>query len=108
MIIWQGLGFLAAVIPFAVLVLTQLGIDAVAGESYYTANDWVKLLAVLIAAPMVGGLGYYLNRQPGKVLIDPETNQKVELKRRHTLFWVPMEYWSIVILALGVLMMFTD
>ena len=106
MIIWQGLGFLAAVIPFVVLVLTQLGVDAIAGEGYYTVNDWTHLLAVLIAAPMVGGFGYYLNRQPGKVLIDPETNQKVELKRRHTLFWIPMEYWSIVILALGLVMMF--
>ena len=106
MIIWQGLGFLAVVIPFAVLVLTQLGVDGVAGKGYYTAHDWAHVLAILIAAPAVAALGYYLNHRPGKIVIDPETNQKIELRRRHTLFWIPMEYWSVLVLALGVVMMF--
>ena len=106
MIIWQGLGFLVAIVPVAVLVFVQLGIDAVAGTGYYTAHNWVQVMAVLISALIVGVTGYFLNRQPGKILIDPQTNQKVELKQRHTLFWIRMEYWAIVMLAVAGYMIF--
>ena len=106
MIIWQGFGYLAIVIPFVVLLLMQVGVDGIAGKGYYTAHDWVQSLAVVIAALIVAAVGFYLNRQPGKVLIDPETNQKVEFRRRHTFFWIPLEYWAIIILAFAGFMAF--
>ena len=99
MVIWQGWGILAVILAVASLILTQLGIDAVMGHGYYTTNSWPKIVAGIIGAVLIGGTGYWLNSKPGKTLIDPETDELIELKQRHNLFWVPMQYWSIVFLG---------
>ena len=75
-----------------------------AGEGYYTATLWPKILAMLVSGAAVYFLGYKLNTQPGKVMIDPGTNEKVELRKKHTLFWLPMQYWGLVIAIGGTLL----
>jgi hypothetical protein len=40
-------------------------------------------------------VGRRLNTTPPRALIDPATNARVLLRRRHTLFWVPAQYWSV-------------
>jgi len=100
MIIWQGFGFLAVVIPFAILVAFQALLDSVQGEGFYMENLWPKVMAFLLSGALVYVVGDRLNNKPGKILIDPETNQQIELKGVHTMFWVPMQYWGIII-AIG-------
>ncbi len=93
MIVWQGFGFLGALIPVILLVLFDMG---------DTKMAFGTEAALIIAAVIVFFVGKHLNAKPGKVLIDPETNEEVELKSKHTLFWVPMEWFALVIAASGI------
>jgi hypothetical protein len=56
-------------------------------------------LAVFAGAVLVWLLGRKLNGQPGKILLDPETGQTVEIRKRHTLFWIPMQWISLFWIA---------
>jgi len=85
MIVWQGLGFLAVLIPMILIGLI--------GDME---------IALLMSAFVVWFAGKKLNSKPGKVLIDPETNEEVEIKNKHTLFWIPMEWFAIVIMIIAV------
>lgn len=95
MIVWQGFWFLAALIPIILIGLIG-AVDK--GHSMTYGFE----LALIISAIAVWFVGKKLNGKQGKVLIDPETNEKVELKNKHTLFWIPMEWFSIVIAAFAI------
>ena len=43
-----------------------------------------------------------LNGASGRALMDPATGEQVLLIKRHTLFWIPMQYWSAPMLLLAV------
>ena len=106
MVIWQGWGILVLVIAALFLVAGQWSFDAVAGAGYYAAHGWTKLVPLLLAGVAVGIVGTKLNTKPGRILIDQETSQQVELKTKHSLFFVPMQYWSVILAGVGVVMMF--
>lgn len=46
-------------------------------------------------------VGVRLNNRPGRELIGTKTGQRVVLRRRNTLFFVPMQFWSVPLLVLG-------
>lgn len=102
MIIWKGWGILAVVILLACSVVVELLSDAILGAGFYKSSVFAMPFAFLIAAAAVYMLGMKLNNMPGKILIDPETNQEVELKSTHSMFWIPMQYWGFVFAALAV------
>ncbi len=95
MIIWQGFGFLAALIPFVLLVLLSL-LDK--SNTFTYGNE----LVLVVSAIAVWLVGKKLNGAKGKVLIDPEIKQEVLLKNKHTLFWIPMEWYGLLLGALAV------
>ncbi len=93
MIIWSGLGFLAALIPFIFVLVFGLLSNVLFGQGYMTSHNWPIGLALLISAVLVFFLGIRLER-PGKTLIDPQTGRSVVLRRRNTLFFIPIKYWA--------------
>lgn len=90
MIIWQGFGILALIIPLLTSILC-----AVMGVH----NPG---LGAIIGAVIIGYLGYQLNNKPGRELIDPKTNQTVILKKKHALFWIPMQYIAVFWFIIGI------
>ncbi|MDJ0904560.1 MAG: hypothetical protein QNI96_00970 [Woeseiaceae bacterium] len=100
LIVWRGFGWLVPVIVIAALILTQLAVDAVYGQGFYTANAWPKQAAFIAAAVLVGILGVFLNHMKRGLLIDEESGEVVGKAPSHTLFFIPVEYWAIVVLAL--------
>jgi hypothetical protein len=95
MVVWTGWGILAALIWVAGLGLTQIAVNALQGPGYYTANFWPKVVAGIVPAPFIWFVGRAMNGSPHS-----EARQKDG--PRHTLFWVPMEYWSFLFIALNV------
>lgn len=93
MIVWQGLGFLAVLIPVIFLVAA----DLIFGKGFLDAQTYGNETVALVSAIIVWFVGTKLNNVPGKVLIDPETNQEVILKNKHTIFWVPMQWFSLIL-----------
>ncbi|BCO10139.1 hypothetical protein GF1_25150 [Desulfolithobacter dissulfuricans] len=101
MIIWKGWGILAIVIPLLCSLGAQFIIDAIMGAGWYMEASWPMPLALALSAVFVFVTGKRLNNRPGKVFIDPESNEKVELRKSHSLFWIPLQYWSPVIIILA-------
>ncbi len=101
MIIWSGWGVLSALITVLAFVggvvldlqLPKLGIPAPTG----------LVLAWIAAAALNWVVGRRLNGRPGRELIDARTGQRVLLVPNHSLFWIPMQYYSVLMLLLGAL-----
>ena len=107
MIIWRGWGILAVLIPFATLILVQVSVGAIFGDpQFYQKNDWPKGAALLLSAVAVYFIGYYLNHQPGRTVIDKATGRELVLRRVHSLFFIPMEYWAFALAAFGFVLLF--
>jgi hypothetical protein len=104
MIVWKGWGFLAFAIPLICALLMQFGIDSYFGDGFYTKASWSLPLALFLSSAFVFSVGYKVNNKEGKLLIDPETNEKMLLKTTHSLFWIPMQYWSVIIVGLSVVL----
>jgi len=96
MLIWQGAGIGAVLIPAILGFIAQWGVDSYFGHGYAVAHGWQNAIAWSVGAAIVWIGGTQLAKQPGKLLIDPATGGNVELKMKHTLFWIPMQYWAIV------------
>jgi hypothetical protein len=95
MIIWQGLGILAIVIPLACNIVAQFIVPLIFGTDFAHAGVLINS-ASLVGAIGVWFLGQRLNGRPSRILLDPETGEQVIWRARHTLFWIPMQYWCFV------------
>ena len=104
MIIWRGWG----VLTIAIVVLVGGLVTAISFNLLKETGRFVGLAftAGLVAAALVNWfVGRRLNSAPGRELMDPATGQRVVLRRSHDLFFVPMEWWSVLLL-IGALISF--
>ena len=95
MVVWTGYGFLSGLIPTLVFMATAL---AVGRELHATIGS---VVASVVSAALVWIVGRRLNTLPGRELVDPKTGERLVLRRRHTMFWIPMEWWSLACLLVG-------
>ncbi len=103
MIIWRGWGILVVIVAALAVVGTQLATTALFGaETYARHNAWLFPLGLALAAPIVWLLGRRLNGRGGRTLVDPATGRRVVVRRDHSLFFIRMEYWAIVLLLAAV------
>jgi ribose/xylose/arabinose/galactoside ABC-type transport system permease subunit len=97
-IVWNGLGCL--VIPVVI-------IGAVVGAAIAEANQkdrWLQMIAVLGTALALFGLGVVLNRP--KVVGQDRFGNAVTAKEEHSLYWIPVQYWSAIALVIGTIIVF--
>lgn len=92
MIVWTGWGILG-------LLLGGLGIGAgtgIAASLGVPTDDvnWGTSLGLILAAVAVWYLGQRLNRPVDGY--HPKTGEPVKLRNRHTLFFIPMQYWALI------------
>ena len=100
LIVWRGYGWLVPVIIFGALALSQLSVDALYGDGFYKANTWPKQAGTVAGAILIGALGYFLNHVRRAYLVDEETGEPVGKAPSHSLFFIPVEYWSVITLGL--------
>ena len=102
-LVWRGLGILVVVAAFASLVVTESVTEFMLGDdTYYQAHGWPRLVALFVAGAASWRLGTYLNKRPGRVLLDKGTGHEVLLKPDHSLFFIRMEYWGPILVLLGI------
>lgn len=46
--------------------------------------------------------GIKWNSEKRKIVIDEESGERYEIKNEHSLFWIKMEYWSIIASLFGI------
>lgn len=98
LLIWRGFGWAIPVVSIAVLIGVELGVEtAFKEDNYYQLNAWPKYIAAIILAIAIGSLGYVLNYRAKKVVFD-ETDEKNNTRSKpHALFFIPVQYWAIII-----------
>lgn len=99
LVVWRGYGWLAPVLALGAMILSQVAIDALYGDGFYTENAWPKTAAAIVAALSVGLLGIYLNHIKRGTVVDENTGEVLGKSPSHTLFFIPVEYWAVIILA---------
>jgi len=104
MLVWKGWGLMALGIPVICSLLTGFIVNYHFGEGFYKASSWPMPVAFLVSAIPVFILGYKLNNKPGRIVVDIETNEQIELKTIHSFFWIPMQYWGIIIVCISIWM----
>ncbi len=106
MLVWRGYGILALVIGAAGAI--GAGLVAQALPKAGDAQDNLLLAAGFLLAAVVNWfVGVRLNRAPGRLLVDPATGERVVLRARHSLFFLEMQWWSLVMLGLAALLLAT-
>jgi hypothetical protein len=97
MIIWSGSGILVLLIAFLGAVL------GVAIEPAVGLPKNVGLgLGLILAAIANWFVGQSLNSpSKARTLVDPKTGQKVIFRPRNSLFWIPMQWWSVAMVFFG-------
>lgn len=105
MVVWSGSGFLVAVIGMGSLVLAELVSESVTGdERFYQETPWAPMIGMTLAAVLTAGLNRVLLRQEPRVLIDPETGERVAVGADHSLFLIPLRWWPRTFLVIGALL----
>lgn len=104
MIIWSGLGFLVVPIVIAWLVLSVILTGRFSSDpDYFQLHGWPMALGLVASAVCCWILGRFLRASGAQTLIDPRTGAPVILRRRHSLFFVPVQWWApiLLVMALG-------
>ncbi len=103
MFIAKGLGGLAFLIPVFCSITVNLVLDSWYGDGFYMNSTWLQPLVLILSSAMIYLAGHILNSKPGRILIDPKTDEKIELKTTHSMFWIPMQYWAFIIIGMAIL-----
>lgn len=104
MIVWKGWGIMALIIPLLCSLAVGTALDAYHGENFYQSSVWAMPAVLAVSALFVYLFGARVNNKPGRLLIDPENNERVELKQIHSMFWIPLQYWSVIIVVISLWM----
>jgi hypothetical protein len=96
--IWNGLGCL--VIPVVIIGGVVMASIAQAEPNI----RWPRLIAVLGTALALFGLGIVLNRP--QVVGHDRFGNAVTQKGDHSLYWIPIQYWSVIVLIFGTIAVF--
>ncbi|THV42759.1 hypothetical protein [Glycomyces buryatensis] len=102
MLVWQGKGIL--VLPPAILFAVFSGLtETVTPLKGQAAGGPGLLLGGAAAAVLIWWFDRWLeSRNPPRTLVDQQTGQQVVVRRRDTLFFIPMRFYPYVYAAVGI------
>lgn len=99
-LVWRGWGVVVIAIGF---VWATVAI-AVAGliHADEAASGAILGLSMVPAGITTWFVGRRMNRDAARVMVDPTTGERVVLRREHSLFFVPVEWWGPILAVLGI------
>lgn len=95
-IIWSGFGALVMLIGGASLVIGVGLVQSLSGNAPESVGVGLALAAVLATVANYALARWLARRYAPRVVIDKATGQEVILRRRDSLFFVPVRYWTCV------------
>jgi len=105
-LIWRGAGAAVLLFGVAAALLTNIVTSSVFHQdNYFSHHSWAQATALGLAGTACWFLGRYLHSKPGRVLIDKATGQEVTIRPVHSLFFIKLEYWGPILLAVGLVVL---
>lgn len=105
-LVW--LGFLVAIIVIINTLLGKAIFGSITGDAtYFQDHSWPMAVMFIISGVMSWYLGKYINKPDGKVYIDTETGEKVMFNKKHSLFFIKMEYWGPILGVIAIVTLIT-
>lgn len=101
MIIWSGFGILVFVFAIGCSLAVNLLVSPLFGDEYYRTHGWPLALALAVAGALSWRVGKALNRRRAKVFIDKDTGAEVVVGPSHTLFFIKMQHWGPILIAMA-------
>lgn len=109
MIIWEGLGYLVAVIVFCFSLVANFIFNATYGDGYYDHHKWPVALSLVFSAFACSILGNLLRKRSDRVMIDKLTGKEVVINQtRNTLFFIPVHYWGMILFVIALVCFFLE
>ena len=103
-VIWEGYGYLTVLIPLINFFLFCL-IASVLPEDLFMFGLFIS---TGVSSYLLWKIGKRLNRNNRRRLIDPKTNEEVILKSNHSLFFVKIENWGLILGIISILLFITE
>lgn len=108
-ITWTGKGFLVAVFTFGFSLIANLISNSVTGSgAYWDTHKWPLAVSLFVSAVACLFVGRFFQNRNAQVLIDPKTGKEVVLQKSHTLFFIPMTWWGLILAVLGLVALGMD
>ena len=109
MIIWNGLGFLVAVIVFGFSLALNFAFNVWMGDGYYDTHKWPFAVSLLLSAIVCWFVGSALRKRSSRVFIDKATGREIVLDRsNHSMFFIPMHLWAPILALIGIVILVID
>jgi len=106
-IFWRGYGPLVILFAILAVVIASYSSNSITNDQHFAATHlWVNGIALVISGVLSFIVGIRLNGGSGRVLVDPKTRQRLIYKKKHDIFFIPMQYWAIVVIIVGGCMIF--
>jgi hypothetical protein len=106
--LFTGWGPIVVVVFILITFGAQSFFTRMTGERrYFMQHPILGLLVFAVAAIVVWFLGRFMNRKPLEVVELDQQGRKVVSKARHTIWFIPAEYWGpilFVVLTLIILL----
>jgi hypothetical protein len=104
MIVWTGAGIVTVVIGILGFIIAIYLPDSIAGtKDYHEAHPWVWLIGMGIAAALNYGLFKLTAQQKVQVVYDKDTGKELHLRKSHSLFFIPIKWWTFIFIFFGML-----
>ncbi|SRR6266498_4992574 len=104
MIIYSGWGFLALICYVASAVLVGSILNWGFGIDFLATAQWWPLHSIFLFGGIATfAVGRLLNRELLEEIVYEKTGPVTVLKPRHTLYFIRMEYWGPIILAIYII-----
>jgi hypothetical protein len=108
-IISSGLGFLVIVFAFGFSLIAQLLTNAIIGNGDYWAQHKSPFgLSLLVSATVCWFFGKYLATRKARTLIDKETGKEIIERKKHTFFFIEMQWWGPILGVIGMVLIILD
>jgi hypothetical protein len=99
--LFTGLGPIVLVVFFVISFGAQLLLARYTGDRrYFLHHQFVALLIDGFAGTVVWVLGRFMNRKPLEVMELDQHGRKLVPKARHTIWFIPAEYWGPILFVL--------
>ena len=105
MLIWRGWGWMVPMLFVLGLVGGEFLTDTITGDAaYWPEHSWVQFVACLVVGGIVGVLGLALNVGGYQQHLTQGLPKKDFVS--HTFMFVPLQYWGVLVPALGAYVVF--